>query len=327
MRILFLNYDRTNACSFYRSGGIANDLRKKTGHEITVAQWNEINMHWGTIMDYDLIMMQRPFGKSAFELCDYIKRLNRPLWVDYDDNLLCIPQSNKAYLIYDDEAKEYIKKILGIADVISVTTDDLKKSFSPFISLRCEIKVIPNAFNDTVFKRGEIKERSNIITWRGTETHIADITSVTGAISKACIEFPDKQFLFLGYLPWFLGEDVTNVFAMKEMDLILYFHNLFNMKPAVIHVPLIDNLFNRCKSNIAFIEGSYFGAACLVPDFWDVPGVLRYKTEDDYYNALKALISGEIDIKAQNNIAWEFIQDTLILSKVNTERVKLINSL
>lgn len=159
--ILFLTHLKTDACSFYRSGGIVHDLQRKTNDDITVAQWSEIRVDWSTIINFDIIMFQRPYSKEALDLCNYIKEMNVKLWVDYDDNLLCVPPENKAHWIYDSpKVKDNIKKILSLADVVSVTTEDLKKSFSEFNK---NIWVIPNAFNDSLFKRGLLPKRSNSV--------------------------------------------------------------------------------------------------------------------------------------------------------------------
>lgn len=88
-----------------------------------------------------------------------------------------------------------------------------------------------------------------------------------------------------------------------------------------------DNLFNRCKSNIAAIEGSFAGAISIVPDWWDIPCTLKYSNPDEYYEALRLVLSGEIDIQAENEKSWEFIEYYLFLSKVNKLRVELIKTL
>jgi hypothetical protein len=323
MNVLLLTLDNTGACSFYRAGGIAKDLRK-SGHDIIVAQWRDMILDWQTISNFDLIMMQRPYTKAALDLCTYIKRMNIPLWLDFDDNLLNIPPENKVYFTYNSEdVKESIKKMLALADAITVTTDDLKQSFSEFSK---KITVIPNAFNDTFFRRSIIKRRESLIMWRGSDTHIYDLMSFGGAINKLTEEFTESQFLFLGYYPWFLKK-TENKFFLAEMDVVIYFSDMYRMAPAVMQVPLVDDLFNRCKSNIAYIEASYFGAVSIIPEWWDVPGALKYKDVPSYYEAARQVLAGEVDIPEQNRIAWEYIMDTLRLSKINKMRVELINSL
>jgi hypothetical protein len=323
VNILFLNYTKNDACAFYRSSGIARSLEKLSGYSITVAQWNEINLDWSMISNYDVIMMQRPFTGQSLDLIRFIKMFPRiRLWFDFDDNLLALPPENEAFQLYN-ENKENIKQIIGLADVISVTTEDLKQSYLPFNS---NIHIIPNAFNDSIFHRPELKPREKIVIWRGTKTHIYDLMSNGQAINQACEQFADWQFMFLGYYPWFLSETQNKGF-LKGSDIILYFNTLFKMNPAVMQVPLHDNLFNRCKSNIAFIEGVFAGAVSVVPYWWNIPGALPYSNPNEYYEAMSFILRGEVNIESQNRKSWEYIQDCLTLSKVNKLRVELIKSI
>lgn len=322
MNILFLSYNKVDACSFYRSAGVYPHLQKISGHNITSVSWKDIELDWATIISFDIIMMQRPFTGQSLDLCHYIKACRRLLWLDFDDNLLCLPPENEAHQLYNDN-RENIKQIISLADVISVTTEDLKTSYLPFNN---NIQVIPNAYNDLIFHRLELKKREKIVIWRGTKTHIYDMMCNGQAINQACETFPNWQFLFLGFYPWFLSETQNKGF-LKGSDIILYFNTLFKMNPSVMQVPLHNNLFNRCKSNIAAIEGTYAGAVSVVPNWWDIPGTLKYSNLDEYYEALRSVLSGEVDIVKQNKISWEHIQDCLTLSKVNKLRVELIKTL
>lgn len=322
MDILFLNYDKTDACSFYRSAGVAPNLRKLSGHNIVSAQWNELIMNWALIIDFDIIMIQRPYNHPALELCQYIKDMNKILWIDYDDNLFCVPPENKTFKTYDKaETKGALKSIIELADVVSVTTNDLRESLLPYNQ---NIFVIPNAFNDGLFIKEPFSERSNIALWRGTDTHIYDLMCYAHPMNTIAEEFRDNQYMFVGFYPWFLSGS-GNQGSMDAMDVIIYHKTIKKMRPVVMHVPLHDNLFNRCKSNIAFIEGSFAGAACIVPHWWDVDGALKYSDQQGYYDAMKAVLSGEVNVQAENAKAWEYIQSELFLSKVNVQRMNLIN--
>lgn len=324
MNLLFLTYDKTDACSFYRSAGIASDLRKRTGYDITTASWKDINLDWATLMQFDIIMIQRPYTSQSRDLCQYIKSLRITLWIDYDDNLFAVPVENKAYHIYGDPTSQRnIKDILNLADVVSVTNDELRASYLEYNS---NIHVIPNAFNDSLFNRKLWQERSKLVVWRGSDTHILDIWQYAQAISQASEEKPDYQFLFWGYEPFSLSQ-TKNKGYMQGMDIILYHSNLEKMKPLIMQIPLQDSIFNRCKSNIAAIEGTFAGAVSIVPEWWNIPGALKYDSQESYYSNIKAVLSGEIDVKKQNAISWEYVQDYLSLSKVNQQRVELIKSL
>ena len=100
MNILFLLYDRTEANSFYRSGGIATDLARQTGHKITVERWNEYEVQWQTLLQYDVLFLQRAFTDKALGVLRYAKSLGLKVWVDYDDNLLNVSPEIKNFVFY-----------------------------------------------------------------------------------------------------------------------------------------------------------------------------------------------------------------------------------
>lgn len=324
MNILFLCPDKSDPTSFYRSGGISHDLEKKSGHTITVINWNQTSIDWQFLSSFDAVMLQRPFTKVAEQLCQYVKNMGKSLWVDYDDNLFAVNPENRAFQTYNDPAtQESIKNCLKAADVVSVPTEYLRQAYSQFNK---NIEVIPNAFNDGLFKRGELKKREKTVVWRGPDAHIYDLMTYGKEINRACEGFPDWEFNFMGYYPWFLSETKNKGF-LPGMDIIMYFHKLVDLAPSVGHVLLHDDLFNRCRSNIAYIEFSYVGACCIVPDWWSVPGVLSYTDPASYFEAMRSVLSGEVDIVAQNHIAWEYIQDCLRLSQINVLRLNLINGI
>lgn len=320
MDILFLTPDRTDATSFYRAGGIAANLEKQSKHNITVFNYDEIQLHWQTILGFDVIMLQRPFTKANYDLCRYIKGIGKKLWVDQDDNLLALNPENRHFMLYSDNV-ENVKKIIAIADVVSVTTEYLRQSY---LSLNKNIWVIPNALND-VFKRVE-KKRADIAVWRGSEHHIYDLMAHGKAINLLAEDFPEWKFMFLGFYPWFLAKSENKGFV-KPIDIMLYTQSLANLAPAVVHVPLHDNLFNRCKSNIAWIEATFAGAVTVAPEWWNAPGTLSYSNIQEYYEAIAAVLTKQVNTELMVKDSWDFIQEYLTLPKVNKKRIELIESL
>jgi len=322
--ILFLTIQNADTCAFYRSSGVIKDLRRKTDDNITLIQWDQANMNWSLITQFDLIMMQRPFSRESLNLCNYIKQCNIKLWIDYDDNLFAVNPENQTYALYNNpDIQKNIQGILKLADVVSVPTEYLRQVY---IEFQKNIVVVPNAFNDLLFKRPELKPRTNHCVWRGPEAHIFDLMNYNRELSQIVKDFSEWRFIFMGFSPWFLA-DTNNKANIPSMDVVMYFKTLFDLAPSCMHVPLHDNAFNRAKSNIAYIEGSYAGAVCVVPAWWNVPGALSYTDGVSFSEAIRAILKGEVDKIAMNKIAWEYIMDCLALSKVNVERLQLINSL
>lgn len=322
--ILFICPGKTDPTAFYRASGVSDDLMKKTNHQIHVVQLDEAIVPWHSLDYTDIVMMQRPFSERDLKFCLKVKEEKKSIWVDYDDNLFAVNPENRTYQTYNaPDIQENVKNILKAADVVSVPTEYLKQCYSAYSK---NIEVIPNAFNDGIFKRGELKKREKTVIWRGPDAHIYDLMTYGKEINRACESFPDWEFNFMGYYPWFLSETKNKGF-LPGLDIIMYFHKLADMAPSVGHVLLHDDVFNRCRSNIAFIEFSYAGAVSVVPDWWSVPGALSYTDPASYYEAMRTVLAGEVDCEQMNREAWTYIQDCLRLSQVNVLRLNLINGL
>jgi len=323
--ILYLTVDSRDTCAFYRSSGVLKDLRRKTDHNITLVQMDQVAMNWPFISQFDLVFHQRPFSKDSLNVCNYIKQCGIKLWIDYDDNLFALNPENPAYALYNNpEIQNNIKAMLKIADAVSVPTEYLRQAYSEFNK---NIYIVPNAFHDLLFKRPDVMlKRTNNIVWRGPEAHIFDLMSHSKEINKATQEFPEWRFMFMGFSPWFLS-DTNNKGNVPSLDIVIYMKTLLEMAPSCLHVPLADNVFNRGKSNIAYIEASYAGAVCIAPAWWNAPGSLPYTDDESYYEAIRSVLSGEVDKAKLNAESWSYIMDVLPLSKVNIERLQIINSL
>ena len=320
MNILFLLYDRTEANSFYRSGGIAADLARQTGHKITVERWNEYEVQWQTLLQYDVLFLQRAFTDKALGMLRYAKSLGLKVWVDYDDNLLNVSPENPKFIFYSKaEIKKTITQIIIESDAVSVTTLSLKQAFE---QLRKDIWVIPNALNDSIKRVANKREKT--VFWRGTESHIHNLMSHGEQINNLIENNPDYKFLFMGYYPWFLH---ANKEYTEGQDIVIYFEKIQQLAPTLFQVPIFGDAFNGCRSPIAFIESAVAGSVCVCPHWWDVQGGLKYKTPQEYHDNIQAVIKGEVDAEKYSRMSWEYVEDCLMLSKVNQKRKLLLESL
>lgn len=324
MNILFLCQNKVEANAWYRSSGIAANLQKKTGHNINVLDLNEIKVDWSVILQHDIIMLQRPFSTESLKIASFIKMCGSKLWIDYDDNLLDVNVDNKVYPFYKrPDIRKNIIEFISMADILTVTTPYLKKAYSEYNK---NIHIVPNAVNETIERN--LKDRTKTVFWRGTDSHLFNLWSFGSKITNAMKEFKDWNFDFMGYYPWFLESGFG---YLESTDLILYFKTIQNIAPSVFHAPLFKDNFNVCRSNISYLEGSFAGAVCIIPDFWEydyeLEGAITYSDFDSYYDAIKSCCTGEVDIVKQNALAWEFIQDNFTLDKINNIRIEIIKNL
>jgi glycosyltransferase involved in cell wall biosynthesis len=275
-------------------------------------------------MEFDLVMMQRPFAAQAVSIGSYIKNLGIPLWIDWDDYMLDIPVENKMYMHLLRE-KSNIIELMKMADAISVPTKLLREKYAEFND---NIWLIPNAFNDYVFKNHVPPKPNKTVLWRGGPDHIKDVMDFSGYLNWVIKNHPDWKFHFAGLNPWMLLKSPNISFA-PVCDPFLYYAQNRREAPTIVHIPLNDHVFNRCKSNLGYIEATEFGGVCVCPDWeeWQLPGTIRYTDAERYSGFLEAAINGIYETEKMVVAAWEYITDELMLSKINRLRVDLIESL
>jgi glycosyltransferase involved in cell wall biosynthesis len=329
INILEVNPASNNATSFYRSRLPFIRLQKKYSDELMFWSYAGNRPTWDYILSFDMVFMHRPADKLHFALAQASARYNIPLIVDFDDLLTDIPPDNPAHDGYEhEEYQENIKEIIRLANVVIVSTNNLKESLNT--SFRCGKKtvVIPNAFDlDTFSKTPEFKKSKNVL-WRGGNTHQKDIYEFKDAIVNTFKKNKKWKLDLMGYNPFFISEHVNHSYTPR-MDLDAYFELLPALNHSICIVPLHDCDFNDSKSNIAWVETTYAGAVCLAPDWeeWRRPGIINYKDEADFEVKLNAMINGEYDLKSYHNQSWHYISENLSLDKINEERYKILKSL
>lgn len=319
----------TDATSFYRSVPPLVDMKRKMDLNLVFAQMFD----WSVMDMCDAFFMQRPFTAEHKMVATIAKDSRLPLWVDYDDDLFSVPSDNPAYGIYSNkDIQANVANIIAIADVVTVSTQKLKDKIAP---LNRNIIVVPNAFAGSRIEINTVDynlPKKKLVMWRGSQTHVRDVMSVGQQlieVSNAHAE--DCAWNFVGANHWFVTDRMPKdkVIVTQPMDPKKYFQYIQKTKPGIMIVPLHDSEFNRSKSNIAWIEGSYAGAASLCPDWdeWRRPGAITYTSAKDFGEKLDMMIKGEIDLVAQAKQSWQYIQDLLTLEKVNALRINALEGI
>jgi hypothetical protein len=97
-----------------------------------------------------------------------------------------------------------------------------------------------------------------------------------------------------------------------------YLESLAKSKASVLYVPLEDNSFNACKSNIAWIEATICGMVCAVNErIYDfdkkIPTMLNFVRQKDRVELV--------------NSSLKLVKKDYILENTNNLRIELLNSL
>jgi len=319
--ILEIEGHDTDPCSFYRGREPLAQIARDPKYQVTPMVGN---ISWAWMSFYDIVFLQRPADDYQLNIINLAKSMNKKVWVDYDDDLINIPDTHpKDLRIYYNSKKRIIEQIISLADVVTVSTENLKEKISKHNK---NITVIPNCHNDYIFplKYKAKFTNNNKVFWRGNKTHEHDIYVYRDAINRAVKK--NRQFYFLGENFIFLDKN-ENVHYESTMSLMDYFMYIKKLNASLLVVPLAENELNFSKSNISWLEGTYSGSACIIPNFGDFencPG-LKYSNEDMFEYLLNK--SERENLAPYNKDSWEYICDNLLLSNANKKRIEIIESL
>lgn len=318
-----------DATSLYRGIGPLSALQ--SAHPEIRLNYENKEFNWVTFVMSDLFFLQRGFTNEHVSQVMMAIENGCPVWVDYDDDLFSVPLSNPSYRVYSrQEIQKNIAKIISLANVVTVSTPHLKKRFELGPQpLNADIRVVPNAIAKLWVKRYQEPkgERDKMIVWRGSATHQKDLSCFLPEIKAAANADKTWTWVFQGDKPWFVFEALgENTVFGDPLDPIIYMLQMQAMKPPVMMVPLENNVFNRSKSNIAWLEAAFFGGMTLAPAWeeWDRPGVLAYTDAKDFADCIHSIQRGDYDPNREAKDAWAYIMDNLRLEVVNQARWSLV---
>lgn len=241
-----------------------------------------------------------------------------------DDNFLALPAEKRDWEP-TDERLESVRIFLAEADGLMVTTPALRDRFAEFNS---KIVVVPNALDERLLPtrpttHRQVKAGSNflnlirrfrpkrtIIGYMGTFTHDDDLMMILPALQTVAAGHKHElEFQLVGAV-----RQPSTLTALKQLPFRVYHHKLKRseypqfmawfsgrVRWDIAIAPLKDTPFNRCKSDVKFLDYCAIGAAGI---YSDVPayqasvrhletGWLAENNEAAWVEALKTLLADE----------------------------------
>jgi 2-polyprenyl-3-methyl-5-hydroxy-6-metoxy-1,4-benzoquinol methylase len=316
-----------DATSFYRGFGPFNYLQKH--YNVSLLPFSP-EYTWAEISRADIVFMQRPCGDDHLMVARIAKYCNVPVWIDYDDAYLDIPETNPRHETYEPLVPK-IKELCRVADAISVSTERIKSLFQAS-GISTAIHVIPNAVDDSMFDVSvSTVPRRNVISWRGGDSHGANMEAYKEAIINAIKRTPNYVWAFSGHFPSFIVNhpDIPSerLRLYEHKDIMDYFRHLFDMRPKFAVVALNKDDFNMCRSNISWLEHTLSGAVVIAPDWdvWHEQGITNYQDLEEDIVSLVA--SDEVKINALYRQSVSTIQKKFTLNKVSRLRMDIVVNL
>ena len=273
-------------------------------HEPNPATWDQL------APKYDIFYfnyMNNPWGFAAMGCM--ARKHGVKLVMDMDDALWRILADNPAHKIFKKGSKgiAVITSICNEIDYLTCTNSYLRNVIaSSTMKHHDNIRVFPNYIDlDLYSYRAKVKDRHNIVIGHfGSTTHFTSLLSeeFMKGMDKIMREYPNVTFKTVGaHIPKYkLRWGARYEYGFGDPDLFIWIKNKY---PAVVDdidffvTPLIENVYNRCKSAIKWLEVS----AAKKPGVWqDIrqynqviePGKHGFlaRSASDWYKGMKKLI-------------------------------------
>lgn len=248
----------------------------------------------------DLFIIQRSFASLDFEdVCRHLLDSGKPVIYETDDLLHNLPPTHP-HAGFSLRNGDFIRQLVRRCAAVVVSTPTLR---GYFLELNPRVYVLPNLLHDRWFapRRPRSGAQRVRIGYMGTPTHDVDLAMVERALARIAVKYEDRvDFVFLGSATEAMRRLPNAQFREKLVPYADFPELLRSMEFDIGIAPLADNQFNRCKSNIKWLEYGACGIAGIYSDLGPYresvqdgeTGLLVSGTsEEEWYGALERLIT------------------------------------
>ena len=284
-----------SGCSFYRLK--MQEIIMNYHNKANISSLNRMITDERFFNGIDVIRIQRQVTPDQLKYFKWLKSIQPKykfrIIYEIDDIPIIedIPTYNIARKEYDNiENQNAIKEMMLLCDEMTVTCDFMKSYFTNKVGVK-NITVIPNFpakfwmgnfYNQTKINNDYDKNKNKPrILYCGSNAHYNignngiddDLSHVKNSIINTLNKF---QWVFLGGFPPYLKPYIDN----KQIEfhpwspLMNYPSTIYNLNIQAMIAPLIDNNFNRAKSDLKILEADCFGLPIFCQD------MVTYKNAD-----------------------------------------------
>lgn len=290
-------------------------------------------------MNADIIVFHRPIQKEMYESALLLKEAGKKIVMDNDDTYRAnsgvpVQMFGKDREKLDtaiDAINEQLKKFAEIADMVTVTTEFLKKEYEQWNK---NVVVLPNCVdpfdweeplkNDTgkirLLITGSVasnKDYENIIPLLEKLKDRKDVQLILQALPPDKEEYKETRAIYKPELDFWKQ---YNVEWYPFLQLNEYLDFIPTLKADIMLVPRHDNYFNRCKSNLKFLEASMCKMATVAQSFPDGNSpyevneadrdyLILATTPEDWTNKVLDLLDNKEKIDILKEKAHEYVKN------------------
>ena len=282
-------------------------------HELKPRIMGELNDH---IQKADIVVMGMIHTPEALNLFHSIRGAYKhiPVVVECDDNFVSTSVGNPAHDSYAPGTafRELAIDQFRSADAMVVTTPYLKMVYSDFCD---DVRVVPNCIDFSVWDKVQRVRKPGIrIGWAGGASHNDDLKIIEPAVHQILAKHPDVTFVFVHGIPHFF-KDIKRIECVQKFERIDKYPRFLGRQDFDIGLaPLVDDAFNRSKSNLRWLEYSALKVPTVASNVGHFKATIRNGEDGllvengDWFAALESLIKDTAKRKAMGKAAYARIR-------------------
>ena len=223
-------------------------------------------------MEADVVVFQRPDDDLRLVAAQKLKAMGKKIVFENDDTYKNITD-DATLLKYLKGMDESLDKFMEVADMVTTTTDYLADEYR---EINKNVYVLPNCVDpddwEEPIRNEGVKVRIGLV---GSVANNNDFKKIVPLLDKLG-ERDDIELVLFGLPPkdertedivqnifkeeykFWLGRNIEWQHTVPIAD---YFDTLNELRLDIMLIPRQDNYFNRCKSNVKFLEA----AMCEIP--------------------------------------------------------------
>lgn len=252
---------------------------------------------------FDVIIFQKIQNKEALALIEELRKQNPKVKIiaEIDDSIGDVTPSNVGADKFT-KAHGYAAYHVNMSDAVICSCDYLANSIKPIVGDK-PIHVAPNCIDWETWKwvESDKKHKEYRIGYVGAGAHDEDLLIAYRAMLPVLEKDKNCRFVirYGGYKPKFLKDHPQIEYKQADAPISKYPQMLYDLKLDLALAPLRDTEFNRCKTNLKWIEWSSMGVpvvASNVEPFKNTKGKIFLADNDIDSFTKKILEAKETDV-------------------------------
>lgn len=234
----------------------------------------------------DVVVFHRPEQKEKVELMKTLRRAGKKVVFDNDDTLKHDGGFRLNEFMDEKRIKSGLKSLnetvdeaIGVADLVTCSTEFLAEEYRKISE---NVIVLPNCIDPFLFDDPLYNETDVVRIGITGSIGVTNDLNVAEPIIRHFENDPRVRLVFFSLPPRQQDEYMRKIYAAEYRfldsinvewhpfeQLPEYFQKLNELRLDMMIIPRDDSYFNRCKSNIKFLEASMCGIPVIAQSFPD----------------------------------------------------------